>query len=138
MKQKKTPKEIFETMYQSDYFSQWLGVELVAIGQGFCTLKMAVRRDMLNGFSVLHGGVSFSLADSAFAFASNSHGRVSVSIETNISHTKSVKEGDVLTATANELNLSSRLGIYEVVISNQHQQTVALFKGTVFRTEKEI
>lgn len=138
MKRTKTPNEIFETMYQSDYFSQWLGIELVAIGQGFCTLKMVVRHDMLNGFSVLHGGVSFSLADSAFAFASNSYGRVSVSIETNISHTKSVKEGDVLTATANELNLSSRLGIYEVVITNQHQQTVALFKGTVFRTEKEI
>ena len=134
----KTPNEIFDTMYKSDYFSQWLGVELLAIGKGFCTLQMVVRRDMLNGFGVMHGGASFSLADSAFAFASNSHGRVSVSIETNISHTAAVKEGDVLTATARELNLSSRLGIYEVPITNQHQKIVALFKGTVFRTEKEI
>ncbi len=92
---------------------------------------------MLNGFDIAHGGITYSLADSALAFASNSHGIQSVSIETSISHTKPVKEGDVLTAIAIEKNLTSKIGVYEVVVTNQADVTVALFKGTVYRTGKE-
>lgn len=134
----KTPAEIFDTMYRSDHFSQWLGVELVAIADGYCQLRMTVRTNMLNGFGMLHGGVSFSLADSAFAFASNTQGRISVSIDTHISHTTAAKVGDVLTATATQLYTTHKLGVYQVQVCNQHQQTVAWFKGTVFRTEKNI
>ncbi|MFT5055015.1 MAG: acyl-CoA thioesterase [Oceanospirillaceae bacterium] len=84
-----------------------------------------------------HGGITYSLADSALAFAANGHGIQSMSIETSISHTKKVVEGDVLTAKAIEKNLSSKIGVYEVIVENQNKETVALFKGTVYRTGKE-
>ena len=92
---------------------------------------------MLNGFGIAHGGITYSLADSALAFASNSHGRMSVSVETSISHTEQLREGDEITATAEEMSLSNKIGIYNVTIRNQNSETVALFKGTVYRTGKE-
>ena len=124
-------------MYDNDDFSQWLGIEILEVGEGHCTIKMTVRQEMTNGFDVAHGGISFSLADSAFAFASNSRGRHSVSVETSISHTRPVFVGDELTAVASEKNISQRLGIYEVVVRNQEGKNVALFKGTVFRKDTE-
>ena len=121
----------------SDFFSQWLGIEVVQVEEGFSHLQLNVRKEMLNGFGIAHGGITYSLADSALAFAANSHGVHSVSIETSISHTKPVVEGDVLTAKAVEENLTSKIGIYSITITNQKRHTVALFKGTVFRTGKE-
>ena len=124
-------------MYDNDAFSQWLGIEVVEIKDGYCELKMTVRKEMLNGFQIAHGGIAYSLADSALAFASNSLGRKSLSVETSISHTVSVKEGDVLTANTEELSLSDKIGVYHINITNQDNQEVAYFKGTVFRTTKE-
>ncbi len=98
---------------------------------------MPVRNEMLNGFQIAHGGIAYSLADSALAFASNSHGRKSLSVETSISHTVSVKEGNVLTAATEELSLSDKIGVYLITITNQDNQKVAYFKGTVYRTSKE-
>jgi acyl-CoA thioesterase len=97
---------------------------------------MTVRKEMLNGFSILHGGVTYSLADSALAFASNAHGIQSVSIETSISHTEPCREGDVLTAVAEEISLTNRVGIYYITVTNQQGKKVAFFKGTVYRTGK--
>ena len=128
--------KVFAKMYNHDGFSQWLGIELVNVSEGICSLQMTIRKDMLNGFQIAHGGITYSLADSALAFASNSHGRMSVSIETSISHTKSVKEGDVITAVAEQLSLTDKIGVYSVTIKNQLGETVALFKGTVYRTPK--
>ena len=128
--------KVFAKMYNHDGFSQWLGIELVNVSEGTCSLQMTIRKDMLNGFQIAHGGITYSLADSALAFASNSHGRMSVSIETSISHTKSVKEGDVITAVAEQLSLTDKIGVYSVTIKNQLGETVALFKGTVYRTPK--
>jgi len=128
---------VVDKMYDNDSFSKWLGIERVEDGVGKSILRMTVRKKMLNGFDIAHGGITYSLADSALAFASNSHGNQSVSIETSISHTKPVKAGDVLTAVAIEKNLSSKIGVYEVVVTNQNSETVALFKGTVYRTGKE-
>ena len=91
---------------------------------------------MLNGFAIAHGGISYSLADSALAFASNSHGIQAVSVETSISHTKAVKEGDVLTAVSEESSLSRSIGVYHITVTNQRSEIVALFKGTVYRTGK--
>lgn len=91
---------------------------------------------MLNGFSILHGGITYSLADSALAFASNAHGIKAVSIETSISHVEACKEGDVLTAIAEEKHLTNKTGVYYVTVLNQDQKQVALFKGTVYRTGK--
>ena len=130
-------EKIVDTMYQNDAFSQWLGIEVVEIKDGYCKLNMTVRKEMLNGFQIAHGGIAYSLADSALAFASNSHGRKSLSVETSISHTVSVKEGDVLTVTTKELSLSDKIGVYLITIINQRNEDVAYFKGTVYRTSKE-
>jgi acyl-CoA thioesterase len=130
-------EKIVDTMYQNDAFSQWLGIEVVEVKDGYCELKMTLRKEMLNGFQIAHGGIAYSLADSALAFASNSHGRKSLSVETSISHTVSVKEGDSLIAVSNEISLSPKIGIYLISIKNQNEQEVALFKGTVYRTSKE-
>ena len=130
-------EKIVDTMYQNDAFSQWLGIEVVEVKDGYCKLNMTVRNEMLNGFQIAHGGIAYSLADSALAFASNSHGRKSLSVETSISHTVSVKEGDSLIAVSNEISLSPKIGIYLISIKNQNEQEVALFKGTVYRTSKD-
>ena len=131
------PRKIINKMFNQDAFSQWLGVEIIDVSEGFCQLKMIVRKEMLNGFQIAHGGIAYSLADSALAFASNSHGRKSLSVETSISHTVSVKEGDVLTVTTKELSLSDKIGVYLITIINQSNEDVAFFKGTVYRTSKE-
>jgi len=131
------PEKVVGKMYDNDAFSQWLGIEVVEVKDGYCELKMTVRKEMLNGFQIAHGGIAYSLADSALAFASNSHGRKSLSVETSISHTVSVKEGNVLTANTEELSLSDKIGVYHITITNQDNQEVAYFKGTVYRTSKE-
>ncbi len=124
-------------MMAEDFFSQWLGIEVLEINEGHCKLKLTVRKDMLNGFGIAHGGITYCMADSALAFASNSYGNQCVSIETSISHTSKVKEGDILTAEAKELNRGHKIAIYEVSILNQDNKNVGLFKGTVFNTEKK-
>ncbi len=136
MEDTSTPEKIVNKMYEADWFSQWLGIERVELKEGYCVLRMTIRKEMLNGFAIAHGGITYSIADSALAFASNSHGRKSVSIETSISHTVSLKEGDVITATAEEVSLSNKIGIYQVTIKNQKNETVAFFKGTVYRTSE--
>lgn len=129
-------QRVVTRMYDNDPFSIWLGIERLEIGIGQCVLRMQVTNDMLNGFAIAHGGITYSLADSCLAFASNSHGIQAVSVETSISHTRPVKEGDQLTATATELERSKRFGRYDVRVADQNNKTVALFRGTVFRTGK--
>jgi acyl-CoA thioesterase len=137
MQENDLTEKVVSKMFDSDWFSQWLGIERVNISKGSCVLKMTVRKEMLNGFGIAHGGITYSLADSALAFASNSHGRMAVSVETSISHTAQLKEGDVITATAEEINLTNKIGVYQVRVKNQKDEIVALFKGTVYRTGKE-
>ena len=132
------PQKIINKMFDQDAFSQWLGIKIIDMSEGFCQLKMTVRKEMLNGLQIAHGGIAYSLADSALAFASNSHGRKSLSVETSISHTVSVKEGEVLTVATKELSLSDKIGVYLITIINQRNEDVAYFKGTVFRTSKEL
>ena len=131
------PQNIVNKMLDQDAFSQWLGIKIVDISEGFCQIKMTVRKEMLNGFQIAHGGIAYSLADSALAFASNSNGKKSLSVETSISHTVSVKDGDVLTATTEELSLSDKIGVYLITINNNENQKIAYFKGTVYRTSKD-
>lgn len=129
-------ERVVDRMYNNDPFSQWLGIERVEDGAGISRLRMTVRDEMLNGFSIAHGGITYSLADSALAFAANAYGIQSVSIETSIAHTKPAQSGDVLETTVEELSLSRRLGVYQIKIHNQRDELVALFKGTVYRTGK--
>lgn len=127
----KTPEEIVSTMLENDAFSQWLDVKVVSIGLGSCTLRATIHGQMLNGFNILHGGISYSLADSALAFASNSYGFKCVSIDTSISHLRPARVGDTLMANAIERHRGKTVGIYEVTVTNQDGKSIALFKGTV-------
>ena len=128
--------KIVDAMFDHDAFSKWMGMERIEESEGFSKLRMTVREEMLNGFYIAHGGITYSLADSAFAFASNSRGQHAVSIETSISHLRSVKAGDVLTAEAIEEHFNPKIAQYAVKIWNQNDDLVALFKGTVYRKSK--
>jgi acyl-CoA thioesterase len=130
-------KKVADKMMNGDAFSQWLGIEVLEITTGFCKLQLKVRDEMTNGFNIAHGGIAYSLADSCLAFAANADGIQAVSIETSISHTKKVANGDVLTATSKEMNKSSKTALYYITITNQDKLEVAHFKGTVYRTGKE-
>jgi acyl-CoA thioesterase len=136
MSEHQLAERVVARMYDNDPFSKWLGIERLVVAPGRCELGLTVRGEMLNGFAIAHGGICYSLADSCLAFAANSHGIQSVSVETSISHTRPVKEGDRLTARSEEMNLSNRIGIYHITITDQRNELVALFKGTVYRTGK--
>lgn len=128
---------IVKKMMAEDKFSQWLGIVVLLAEKGHCILKMKVRDEMVNGFKIAHGGICFSLADSALAFASNAYGRTCVAIECSISFPVAVKVGDELTAEAKELSITNKTATYLIEIKNQNQENVAFFKGTVYRTSKE-
>ncbi len=130
-------EQIVEGMLARDEFTRWLGVDVVEIRPAYCVCRMTVRDEMVNGFGVAHGGITFSFADSAFAFACNTQGRIALSIENGITYPAPVHPGDVLTATATEETASSRLGFYRVVVTNQQSETVAIFRGTVYKTNQE-
>ena len=132
-----SPKAVHK-MYSEDRFTQFLGIDLSKVEPGRCVLTMKVREDMLNGFKIVHGGVTFALGDSALAFASNSHGRLSVALEASISYPAPVHVGDTLTAIAEEISLSNRVGVYSIMITNQNNIKVAFFRGTVYRTSKQL
>ena len=124
-------------MYDNDPFSQWLGISLLSVGPGSCSLRMTVRAEMLNGFGVAHGGITFSLADSAFAFACNSHGRHAVSIHCTIEHVAPVRAGDVLTAVATEEHLGNSLSNYAIRVEREDSAPVAFFRGVAYRKQRE-
>ena len=137
MKDNVLANKIVDKMLAEDKFSEWLGIQKIKVEQGHCILKMKIRNEMVNGFGIAHGGIAFSFADSALAFASNAHGRISVALECSISYSVSVKVNDVLTATAEEFALTNKTGVYLITVSNQENEKVAFFKGTVYRTNKE-
>ncbi len=131
-------RKVVVKMMQLDYFSQWMGVEILDAKDGYCKIKMVLRKEMLNGFGIAHGGITFAFADSAFAFACNSDGKITVALDVSISFPKAAKEGDILTAEAKQINKTNKTGLYLIEVKNQHEELVALFKGTCFRTGKEL
>lgn len=132
----KQTTKIVDTMFANDPFSQWLGIIRVSDKKGAVNLSLTIRQEMLNGFNIAHGGITYALADSALAFSANSQGLHAVSLETSISHIKPLKKGDVVTTSVKEINLTRKTGIYQVNIYNQDNDLVALFKGTVYRSSK--
>lgn len=130
-------KSIVDKMISNDSFSKWLGIEVIEVAEGFCKLQLQIRDDMTNGFKIAHGGISYSLADSALAFASNSYGLQSLSIKTSISYIKKVTAGDILTAITKEISKSEKLANYNILVSNQKDEKVATFTGKVYRTKNE-
>ena len=129
---------VVDKMMQHDLFSQWLGIAVHEVREGYSKIGMTVREEMINGFGIVHGGIAFSLADSAFAFACNNRNNLSVALDTSINFTKSTQPGDVLTAEAKELHNGRSTGLYLITVTNQNGEPVALFKGTCFRTGKTL
>ena len=122
-------------MMAADAFSQAMGMELVDVRPRSATVRMTVRDDMRNGFGVCHGAVPFALADSALAFASNTHGNITVSIENSISYPRRIVPGDTLTATAEQESETNRLAFFRVTVT-RGEEIVALFRGTVYKTNR--
>lgn len=133
-----SPKQVVNHMMEHDLFSQWLGIEVLDVSEGYSKIQMTVRPEMINGFGIVHGGVAFSLSDSAFAFACNNRNNLSVALDTSINFLKPVHVGDVLIAEAKELHNGRTTGLYHISVFNQNNLLVALFKGTCFRTAKPL
>src|SRR5688500_10791937 len=129
-------KNVVNHMMEHDLFSQWLGIEILEIKEGYSRIKMTVRKEMINGFGIVHGGIAFSLADSAFAFACNNRNILSVALDTSINFLKPVQVDDVLVAEAKEMHNGKSTGLYHISITNQNNHLVAHFKGMCFRTGK--
>lgn len=131
-------KAVVSHMMQEDLFSQWLGIDILEIKEGYSKIKMTVRKEMINGFGIVHGGIAFSLADSAFAFACNNRNVLSVALDTSINFLKPVHVDDELTAEAKELHNGKSTGLYHIEILNQKNHLVAQFKGLCYRTDKSL
>ncbi len=127
---------VVRAMVARDEFSRWLGIEVIETAPRRSTCRMTVRPEMVNGLGVTHGGIAYSLADSAFAFACNTNGHITVSIENSITYPAPVHVGDVLTAVAQEEASSSRLGYFRADVRNQRGEIVAIFRGTAFVTSR--
>jgi acyl-CoA thioesterase len=130
--------KVVDKMMDHDAFSQWMDVKVIEIREGYSKIQMTIRKEMVNGFGIVHGGIPFSLADSAFAFACNNRNNLSVALDVTITFTKAVNINDVLTAEAKEVHNGRSTGVYLITVSNQKNEQVALFKGTCFRTGKKL
>lgn len=133
----KSPQEIVKQMLEKDSFSKWLGIEVISVELGRCSVSCSLKTEMLNGFQIAHGGIAYSLADSCLAFAANTYGKKCVSVETSISHFKKVYEGEFLLAESIEISRGKSVAVYQVNITNDKKQMVALFKGTVLISTDE-
>jgi acyl-CoA thioesterase len=131
-------KAVYHKMMETDYCTQWLGATPVFIKEGHCQLKMTVRKEMLNGHGILHGGIAFTFADSAFAFAANSFGRVAVSINSNMIFSKAAQLGETIFAEAKPLNITHKTADFDVDITNENGDIYYRFRGTVYRSSKNV
>ena len=131
-------EDVVNHMMENDFFSQWMGVQVLEVKEGYSRIQMTIRKEMVNGFGIVHGGLPFSLADSAFAFACNNRNNLSVALDVTITFMKAVNVGDVLTAEAKEIHNGRSTGVYLIMVTNQKNEQVALFKGTCFRTGKRL
>jgi len=131
-------RSVVRHMMENDFFSQWMGVTVLEVREGYSKIQMTIRKEMVNGFGIIHGGLPFSLADSAFAFACNNRNNLSVALDVTITFTKAVNVGDILIAEAEEIHNGRSTGVYLIHVINQKNEQVALFKGTCFRTGKKL
>ena len=138
MSEQISPEEVVQIMLKRDRFTEWLGLRIIEIGKGHCKLQYRITEEMMNGFENVHGGVLFSAADSAFAFACNSYGHLTVALDVSVSFTKPAKTGELLTVEAVEVFLGNKIGIYNVRTTNENNELIALFKGTAYRTSTKI
>jgi len=139
MKEEKiSPARVLEIMLEKDRFTKWLGLVIDDHGEGTCKLHFRVTDEMLNGFDRIHGGILFSASDSAFAFACNAYGVITVALDVTISFARPVLPGELLTVEAKELHVGNKIGIYDIKTTNEKGELVCVFKGTSYRTSREI
>jgi len=132
-------RAVFDAMMENDHCSHWLGIEPLVLEEGYCKIKMTVKKEMLNGFGILQGGMAYTFADAAFAFSANSYGRMAVSIQGNMSFAKSAHEGDNLIAEAKALQVSYKTADFDVDVYHEATGEVYYrFRGTVYRSSKEL
>lgn len=129
-----SPQKIVEKLLRQDSFSNWMGVEIIEADRGFCKVRCEIRDEMTNGFGVTHGGIIFSLADTALAFSASTLGRVALAIDNSISFPNKSVSGDILTAASTSVNTTHKTGLFDVRIKNQDETIIAMMKGTVYRT----
>ncbi len=127
-----------DAMYERDRAAQALGIQIQAIRPGFAVLSMKVRSDMVNGHHICHGGMIFTLADTAFAYACNSYNKNTVASACNIDFLAPGREGAMLTAEAQEQSLSGRTGVYDVTVRDDSGRVIALFRGKSYRISGEV
>lgn len=131
-----TARETTDYIFSKDQFSQWLGIELLDIKDNYCLIKMPIKSEMINGLGTVHGGVTFAFADSALAFSSNNNGDAAVALNCFISFSKAVREGDILVAESMLLTDTRKTAVYDITITNQDDEVVAGFRGTVYKIGK--
>lgn len=131
--------KVYSKMMEKDYCSQWMDLRPIIVEEGHCKMSMVVKKEMLNGHGILHGGIAFSFADSVFAFASNSYGRVALSINGSMNYAGSAKIGDKLMAEATALNVSYKKADFDVNIWKEGSSEILYyFRGTVYRKSEEV
>ncbi|HOB24135.1 MAG TPA: hotdog fold thioesterase [Kaistella sp.] len=133
-----TPLETAQYMLDQDEFSKWMGIKLIEVREKYCLIEMPVKKEMINGLKTVHGGVTFSLADSALAFSSNNTNEASVALNCMINFTKAAKLGDTLIAESVLISDTRKTGVYDISITNQHKVLVATFRGTVYKIERKV
>ena len=133
-----SPEEILKTMLKGDRFTEWLGLQIDEYKKGYCKLHYRVNDEMLNGFNSIHGGILFAASDSAFAFACNSHGNITVALDVSIHFTRPAKSGDLLIVEAVEVFRGNKIGVYDIRTTKENGELVSLFRGTAYQTDKEV
>lgn len=133
-----SPLETAQYILNQDFFSQWMGVKLIEVRENYCLIEMSIREEMINGLKTVHGGVTFSFAESALAFSSNNTGNASVALNCMISFTKAIRLGDTLIAESILMADTRKTAVYDITITNQHKIVVASFRGTVYKLDKKV
>lgn len=132
------PRQVAEYMFDQDEFSQWMNIRMIDIKENYCLLEMPIRKEMINGLKTVHGGVTFAFADSALAFSSNNTGDAAVALNCIINFTKAGKEGDLFRAESILANNTRKTSVYDIKITNQNNELIAKFVGTVYKIGKKV
>lgn len=132
------PRQVADYMLNQDEFSQWMNIRLIEVKENYCLIEMPIRKNMINGLKTVHGGVTFAFADSALAFSSNNTGDAAVALNCIINFTKAGREGDVFRAESILVNDTRKTAVYDIKITNQNNELIAKFVGTVYKIGKKV
>lgn len=133
-----TPRETAEYILNQDAFMQWKGIKLIDVKEKYCLIEMPIKKEMINGLKTVHGGVTFSLADSALALSANNTNDASVALNCVISFSKAGRIGDIFRAESRLITETRKTGIYDITVKNQKGELIAVFKGTVYKLDKKV